>query len=62
MDKETQKPKSVITQKIDFDHYCSFPIELNPGLYYLIIEMDWTCSFARETVLNIYADKPINLR
>jgi len=39
----------------------SIPIEFNPGLYYLIIEMEWTCSFTREIIVNFYSDHSVNI-
>lgn len=61
MDKEKGKPKAVIEQKMDCDYYTTIPIEINPGIYYLLIEMDWNCGFTREVVINMYADNPVNM-
>jgi len=36
-------------------------VELDPGDYYCIIEMDWKCNFTRDLVLNFYGQQSVNL-
>lgn len=61
MDKEKGKPKVVIEQKMDCDYYTTISVQLNLGIYYLLVEMDWNCSFTRQATVNFYADNPVNL-
>jgi hypothetical protein len=46
---------------MDCDYYTTFPVNLTPGLYYLFIEIDWTTTFVRETTVNLYSDRPVNM-
>ena len=36
-------------------------VELDPGSYYLLIEMNWSCSNTREAVINTYGDQSVNM-
>lgn len=40
----------------DCDQNVSVKVELDPGDYYILIEVDWKCSFTRDIVLNFYGE------
>jgi hypothetical protein len=46
---------------IDCDRDGSVRVELDPGDYYLLVEMDWKCNFSRSVVLNYYGQHPVGL-
>ena len=50
-----------INDLIDCDRDGTLRVELDPGDYYLIIEMDWKCNFTRDLVVNFYGQHPVNL-
>jgi len=60
-DKGTSTLGMYINDLIDCDRDGTLKVELDPGDYYLIIEMDWKCSFTRELVVNFYGQHPVTL-
>lgn len=43
------------------NYYNSMEVELDPGSYYLLAEMNWSSSNAREIVINTYGDQAVNM-
>jgi hypothetical protein len=46
---------------MDCDYSTTLKIDLNPGLYYLLIELDWINNYTRDVIINIYANNTINM-
>ena len=46
---------------MDCDRDASIKVELDPGDYYLLIQMDWKCSFSRKLVVNFYGQHPVSM-
>ena len=59
IDKATNNLTSYINDFLDCDRDGSVKVELDPGDYYLIIEMDWKCNFTRNVVVNFYGQHPV---
>jgi hypothetical protein len=59
LDKGTKTLHRFISDTIDCDHDASIYIELDPGEYYVIVEVDWKCDLTRDIVLNFYGQQPI---
>jgi hypothetical protein len=61
LDKSSSTLGAYINDLIDCDRDGSVMVELDPGDYYLIIEMDWKCNFTRDMVVNFYGQHPVSL-
>lgn len=61
IDKFTNQLGTYINDFIDCDRDGTVRVELDPGEYYLVIEVDWKCSFSRSLVVNYYGQHPVNL-
>ena len=46
---------------MDCDHDATLYLELEPGDYYIITEIDRKCNFTRKTALNFYGQHPVAL-
>lgn len=46
--------KEYISDIFDCDHDATIKLELQPGDYYVFIEVDWKCNFTRNMALNFY--------
>lgn len=47
IDKATSTLGAYVNDLMDCDRDGSVRVELDPGDYYLVIEMDWKCNFTR---------------
>jgi hypothetical protein len=54
LNKGTKTLHRFIGDAVDCDHDASIYLELDPGEYYVIVEVDWKCDLTREVVLNFY--------
>ncbi len=61
IDKGSNTLMSYINDFLDCDRDGSVKVELDPGDYYLIIEVDWKCNFTRNLVVNFYGQHPVAL-
>ena len=61
IDKSTQTLGTYICDLIDCDRDGTVRVELDPGDYYLAIEVDWKCSHTRDIVVNFYGQHPVAL-
>ena len=61
IDKATNTLGAYVNDFIDCDRDGTVRVELDPGDYYLIIEMDWKCNFTRNLVVNFYGQHPVSL-
>lgn len=61
IDKYTNQLGTYLNDFIDCDRDGTVRVELDPGEYYLAIEVDWKCSFSRHLVVNYYGQHPVNL-
>lgn len=61
IDKVSRSLKRYVNDMMDCDREASFHVQLEPGDYYLIVEMDWKNNFTREAVLNFYGQQSVNL-
>lgn len=60
IDKSTNQLGTYINDFIDCDRDGTVRVELDPGDYYLVIEVDWKCSYTRNIVVNFYGQHPVN--
>ena len=61
IDKQTSTLSQYINDFIDCDRDGSVRVELDPGDYYLAIEVDWKSTFTRDMVVNFYGQHPVAL-
>ena len=55
------KPTRIVAETSDCDYATHIEQVLDPGLYYLLIEMDWKCSFTRNAMLTFYGDVGVKM-
>jgi hypothetical protein len=60
IDKVTNTLSKYIADLIDCDRDGTIKVELDPGDYYLIIEMDWKSAFSRDLTISYYGQHPVN--
>lgn len=60
IDKATNNLGVYLNDFIDCDRDGTVRVELDPGDYYLVIEIDWKCSYTRDIVVNFYGQHPVN--
>lgn len=58
IDKTTKTLSKYIGDVMDSDHDASIYVELDPGDYYIIVEVDWNSDFTRTLALNFYGQNP----
>lgn len=46
---------------MDCDRDATVTLELDPGNYYIVIEVDWKHKYTRNMVLNFYGQHPVNM-
>lgn len=61
LDKSTKTLSKYINDVVDCDHDANVYLELDPGEYYVLVEVDWKCNFTRDMVLNFYGQQPVSL-
>ena len=61
IDKSTNQLGVYLNDFIDCDRDGTVRVELDPGEYYLAIEIDWKCGYTRDIVVNYYGQHPVNL-
>lgn len=61
IDKATKTLSKYITDIMDSDHDASVYVELEPGDYYIIVQVDWNSDFTRTMALNFYGQHPVAL-
>ena len=61
VDKASNTLGAYINDFIDSDRDGTVKVELDPGDYYLIVEMDWKCNFSRSVAVNFYGQHPVAL-
>ena len=59
IDKATGTLTKYLNDFVDCDRDGTVQVELDPGDYYLLVEMDWKCNFTREIVVNFYGQHPV---
>jgi hypothetical protein len=60
-DKATGTLGGYVNDIMDCDRDGTLRVELDPGDYYLLVEMDWKCNFSRKVVVNFYGQHPVAL-
>ena len=60
-DKASKTLTKYINDIIDCDHDATLEVSLDPGDYYLAIEVDWKCNFTREMAINFYGQHPVQM-
>ena len=61
LEKNTKTLQKYIDDVIDCDHDATIYLELDPGQYYILVQVDWKCNFTRDMVLNFYSQHPVSL-
>jgi hypothetical protein len=61
IDKASQTLGTYVADFIDCDRDGTVRVELDPGDYYLAIEVDWKSTFTRDLVVNFYGQHPVGL-
>ena len=61
IDKVSNHLSKYINDFIDCDRDGTVKVELDPGDYYLAIEVDWKSSHSRDLVANYYGQHPVSL-
>jgi len=61
IDKSVNQLGSYINDFIDCDRDGTVKVDLDPGDYYLAIEVDWKCNYTRNMVVNFYGQHPVSL-
>lgn len=61
IDKPTKTLSKYLSDTMDSDHDASIYLELDPGDYYIIVEVDWNSDFTRRMALNFYGQHPVFL-
>jgi hypothetical protein len=59
IDKATGTLGGYVNDFMDCDRDGTIRVELDPGDYYLLVEMDWKCNFSRNIVVNFYGQHPV---
>ena len=61
IDKGTKTLSKYINDTMDCDRDASIYVELEPGDYYIVVEVDWNAFFTREATLNFYGQHPVSM-
>lgn len=61
IDKVSNNLSKYISDFIDCDRDGTVRVELDPGDYYLAVEVDWKSSHSRSLVVNFYGQHPVAL-
>ena len=61
IDKGSKTLSKYINDTMDCDRDASIYVELDPGDYYVIVEIDWKGNFTRDIALNFYGQHPVGL-
>lgn len=61
IDKSTNTLSTFISDLMDCDRDETLQLELDPGDYYILIEIDWKSSFTRDVVIQFYGQHPVSL-
>lgn len=59
IDKASGHLNKYISDFVDCDRDGTVKVELDPGDYYIVAEVDWKGSFTRDIVLNFYGQHPV---
>jgi hypothetical protein len=46
---------------MDCDYCTRLSIDLHPGLYYLLVEIDWIYNLTRDVTINVYSANTVNM-
>ena len=61
IDKQSGHLNKYISDFVDCDRDGTVKVELDPGDYYIVTEVDWKGSFTRDIVVNFYGQHPVAL-
>lgn len=61
LNKSSRTLERYISDAFDCDKDTSMHLKLNPGEYYIFIEVDWKSEFSREVTLNFYGQNSVSL-
>ena len=59
IDKAHNTLSKYLNDFVDCDRDGTVKVELDPGDYYILVEMDWKCNFTRDVVINFYGQHPV---
>lgn len=61
IDKSSGTIGTYISDHLDCDKDATLKVELDPGDYFLLLEIGWNCGHTRNVVVNFYGQHPLGL-